>query len=103
MTEPRRRWRIGASAAAKPGPNDSIWEYDPAEPADEQGRRPSDRLVGSLLREDAERAVAAVNFAQPAHDEIRRLTVENRAFARAAKWSLDVCPRCGDAIWGEAP
>jgi hypothetical protein len=56
-----RRWRIGASTAAKPGPNDSIWEYDPAEPADEQGRRKSDRLVGSLLREDAERAVAAVN------------------------------------------
>jgi hypothetical protein len=55
-----RLWRIGASTAARPGPNDSIWEYDPAEPADEQGRRPSDRLVGSLLREDAERAVVCV-------------------------------------------
>jgi hypothetical protein len=59
-----RRWRIGASWASKDpaaSPLVTIAEYDPAEPADEQGRRKSDRLVGSLLREDAERAVAAVN------------------------------------------
>jgi hypothetical protein len=57
-----RLWRIGASTAAKPGPNDSIWEYDPAEPADEQGRRKSDRLVGSLPRPYAVEIVELVNL-----------------------------------------
>lgn len=56
-----RLWRLGASAAARNGALCTIWEYDPAEDPDEQGRRPSDRLAGALGREDAERAVTAVN------------------------------------------
>lgn len=58
-----RPWRLGDSWSSKDpthSPLVTIVEYDPAETPDKQGRRPSDRLVGSLLREDAERAVAAV-------------------------------------------
>lgn len=58
MTRP---WRLGGHAEAQPGPLVTVWEFDPGEEADVDGRRRSDRLVGSLLRRDAERAVVGVN------------------------------------------
>lgn len=55
------RWKLGNRTAAIGGPMVTIWEYDPTEPPDTAGHRPSDRLIGSIRVPDAERAVAAVN------------------------------------------
>jgi hypothetical protein len=57
---PARPWRLGQAWAAHDGPLVTIAEEGTG-PADKQGRRRDDRLVGAMGREDAERVVAAVN------------------------------------------
>ncbi len=55
------RLRPGASWAAKGGMT-TLVVYDPDEPADELGRRPSDRLVGTLATPELAAEIAdAVN------------------------------------------
>jgi hypothetical protein len=91
MTNP---WRLGASWSAKDparSPLVTLVEFDPAEAADEQGRRASDRLVGCLGREDAERAVAAVN-ALPQH------AAALREMRKSVGFAAEVCPRCATAM-----
>lgn len=60
------RYRPGQSWAAK-GSLTTLVAYDPAEPADDRGRRPSDVLVGMLINPElAGRVADALNAALPA-------------------------------------
>jgi hypothetical protein len=67
-----RRWRLGQAWAAHDGPLVTIAE-EGAGPADKHGRRPDDRLVGAMGREDAERVVAAVNHTRGDAEALRTL------------------------------
>lgn len=58
---PGWRLRPEASWLGKDGPLCTIAAHDPAEPADDRGRRPSDVLVGIVLTGLAEPLCAAYN------------------------------------------
>ncbi len=74
---PHRRWRTGISWGAAGGQMSTLVEQGTGDP-DDAGRRPDDRLVGSLLADDAALVVDAVN-AQLAYDAPYRALAKARA------------------------
>lgn len=75
MTRP---WRLGSSAASKPGPLVTIWEQGEGEPHVD-GRRDGDRLVGCALKADAVEIVRTVNERPWLAPGVKRAFVEAAA------------------------
>jgi hypothetical protein len=71
-TSPTRPWRLGQAWSAHDGPMVTIAETGTG-PADQRGRRPDDRLIGAMLRVDAQRVVDAVNHTRGDAESLRAL------------------------------